>query len=124
MFKYTTVSEEGRGLTLASTTSTTNLEYEIVIGNSAAATIPGVASRCIFGGHREADGFELHYRNIDTDENHAITGGCHHNGTLSTLAPCVYIEVPLLEDYKLVCVIGNVETDQRIVLAGFMDHYA
>lgn len=122
-FKYATVDNEGMGITMASTTSTTNLEYEIAIGNDAAATIPGVASRCIFGGHREADGFELHYRAIDTDENHMITGGCYHTGTLSTLAPVVYFEVPLLTDYKLVVVIGNVSTDQRIVLAGFLDHY-
>ncbi len=122
-FTHTTVDSEGVGVTMASTTGTTNLEYEIVIGNSAAATIPGVASRVRFGGHRESHGMELHYRNVSTDENHMITGGCYHTGSLSTLTPSVYFDVPLLSGYKLVVVVGNVSTDQRIVVAGFLDHF-
>ncbi len=123
MFRDTTVSSEGKGVTLASSSDTNDLEYSIVIGNSAAATIPGVASRIVLGGHRQQDGFELHYRATATDENHAITGGCYHNGTIAALSPCVYMEVPLLDDYKAVIVGGTTSTDKRIVLAGFQDHY-
>ncbi len=121
-FTEGTVNAEGIGLTLASTTSATNLEYEIVIGNSAAATCPAVATRCIFSGHRENNGFEFHYRAIATDENHMIASGCYHAVSL-TIAACVQFEVPLLDDYKLVVVIGDTSTDQRITLVGFMDHY-
>jgi hypothetical protein len=123
-FRDTTVTNEGKGVTLASSSDTADLEYTLVIGNSAAATIPPVASRVIFGGHRQQDGFELHYRAVATDENHAITGGCYHNGTISGLSPAVYMEVPLIDDYKVVIVGGATSTDKRITLAGFQDHYA
>ena len=124
MFRDTTVSSEGKGVTLASSSDTSDLEYAINIGNSAASTIPGVASRIVIGGHRQQDGFELHYRADSTSENHAITGGCYHNGTIANLSPSVYMEVPLLEDYTVVVVGGTASTDKRIVLAGFQDHYA
>jgi hypothetical protein len=123
-FRFTegTVNAEGIGMTLASTTGATNLEYEIVIGNSAAATIPPVATRCVFSGHRENNGFEFHYRAIATDENHMIASGCYHKVSL-TMSACMQMEVPLLDDYKLVIVIGDTSTDQRITLVGFLDHY-
>lgn len=125
MMRFTegTVTNEGIGVTLASTTSASNLEYTIVIGNAAAATCPVVATRCIFSGHRESHGFEFHYRAVATDENHMIATGCYHQASLSTLVAAVHMEVPLLEDYKLVIVIGDTSTDQRITLVGFMDHY-
>lgn len=122
-FTHTTISGEGVGVTMASTSSAVNLEYTVAIGNSADATIPPVCSRIIIGGHRQSNGMELHYRAIATDENHAITGGCYHIGTLTALDVNVYMEVPLLLDYKIVCVVGDVSADQRIVLAGFQDHY-
>lgn len=122
-FTHTTLSNEGVGVTLASTSSNVNLEYIVVIGNAADATIPPIASRILAGGHRASHGMEFHYRAIATDENHAITGGCYHTGTLTLLVPSVYLEVPLLSSYKFVCVIGNVITAQRIVLAGLQDHY-
>ncbi len=121
-FTEGTVNEEGLGVTMASTTSATSLEYSIVIGNAAAATIPPVATRCTFGGHRSNNGFEFHYRDIATDENHMIASGCYHKTSL-TLSAVVYMEVPLLSSYKLVVVIGDTSTDQRIVLAGLLDHY-
>lgn len=124
MFRDTTVDSEGKGVTLASSSDINDLEYSINIGNAAAATIPGVASRIVLGGHRQQDGFELHYRATATSENHAITGGCYHNGTIAALSPCVYLEVPLLDGYKAVIVGGATSTDKRIVLAGFQDHYA
>ena len=122
-FTNATVAGEGLGVTMASTTSSTNLEYTIVIANNAAATLPGVATRVIFGGHRGAYGFEMHYRNVDTDENNMIRSGCHHTDGISSMTANLYMEVPLLEDYKIVIVVGDSSQNQRIVVAGFLDHY-
>lgn len=113
-----------KGLELASDNDTDNLSYDLVIGNAAAATIPPVATRVIFGGHRQSHGFELHYREIASLENHMIASGCYHVTELATLTPVVYMEVPLLAGYRLVVVIGNVITQKRISLAGLLDHYA
>lgn len=122
-FHHPTFDGEGMGITLAESTSTANLEYEIVIDNSG-RSLPPVATRAVFSGYRELNGMEFHYRHIATDENHAITTACTHNDGLSTLIGCIHLEVPVLDGYKLVCVIGNVESNQRITLVGFMDHYA
>lgn len=122
-FTNATTSGEGPGVTLASTTSASNLEYTIVIGNAAAATLPVVATRVTFGGHRAAYGFEMHYRDTSTDENHAIASACHHTEAISTMGANVFMEVPLLSSYKVVIVVGAVSQNQRIVCAGFLDHY-
>jgi len=121
-FYSTTISEEGQGVTMASQTAITDLSYTIVIGNAAAATCPDVASRIIFGGHRSANGVEMHYREIATDENHMITGGCYRL-TDATLIPTIVFEVPLSASYKIVLVTGSASTDHRIVISGFLDHY-
>lgn len=122
-FTQGTVDEEGMGVTMASTTGATNLEYEIVIGNSAAATLPDVATRVVWGGHRSSLGFEFHYRDIATDENHMVISGCMHQAGKTTLTPALQMETPLLEEYKLVINIGDTSTDQRITVVGFFDHY-
>ncbi len=122
-FTQGTVDLEGMGITMASTTGATNLEYEIVIGNAAAATVPEVATRIVFGGHRENLGHEMHYRDIATDENHMIVSSCIHQPAYTTLTPALQFEVPLIEDYKIVINIGDTSTDQRITVVGFMDHY-
>jgi hypothetical protein len=121
-FYSTTISEEGQGVTMASQTDIIDLSYTIVIGNAAAATCPEVASRIIFGGHRSANGVELHYREIATDENHMITGSCSRL-TDATLIPTIVFEVPLSASYKIVLVTGSSSTDHRIVISGFLDHY-
>lgn len=121
-FYSTTISEEGQGVTMASQTNIIDLSYTIVIGNAAAATCPAVASRIIFGGHRSANGCEMHYREIATDENHMITGGCYRI-TDAALIPTIVFEVPLSASYKIVLVTGSASTDHRIVISGFLDHY-
>lgn len=121
-FYSTTISEEGQGVTMASQTATIDLSYSIVIGNAAAATCPDVASRIIFGGHRSANGCEMHYREIATDENHMIVGGCYRL-TDATLIPTIVFEVPLSASYKIYLVTGSASTDHRIVISGFLDHY-
>jgi hypothetical protein len=124
-FTQGTVDNEGPGVTLAvDAGSTSNLSYDLVIGNAAAATIPAVATRVIFTGFREAYGFELHYREIASLENLMIAGGCYHVSELGTLVPCVWMEVPLITGYRLVVVMGNVSTKKRITIAGLLDHYA
>lgn len=122
-FTQGTVNEEGMGITMASTTGASNLEYTIVIGNAADATVPDVATRVLWGGHRENLGHEMHYRDIATDENHMIVSSCIHQAGYTTLTPALHFEVPLLEDYKIVINIGSTSTDQRITVVGFMDHY-
>jgi len=122
-FTQGTSAGQPAGVTMATATDTSNLSYDLVIGNAAAATIPPVATRVIFGGHRESHGFELHYREIASLENHFITSGCYHVTELSTLAPVVYMEVPLLSGYRVVVVIGNVSTTKRITVFGLLDHY-
>lgn len=123
-FTQGTVDNEGIGVTMASQSGgVVNLEYDLVISNGAAATIPDVATRVIFTGHRESHGFELHYREIASSENHMIVTGCYHISELATLVPCVWMEVPLLSGYRVVVVMGNVATDKRICLAGLLDHY-
>lgn len=122
-FTEGTVDMEGMGVVMASTTGASNLEYTIVIGNAAAATLPEVATQVMFSGHREAHGFEMHYRAVATDENHMIATGCYHVASAATLTPCVHMRVPLLDGYKVVIVIGATSTDQRITVAGLLDHY-
>lgn len=121
-FYGATISEEGQGITMASQTDIIDLSYSIVIGNAAAATCPDVASRIIFGGHRSVNGMEMHYREIATDENHMIAGGCYRISD-ATLITNVYFEVPLSASYKIVLVTGSASSDHRIVIAGFLDHY-
>ncbi len=121
--RFTNASgSEGMGMTLASGTAATNLEYTIDITNNDADSIPVTATRCIFSGHRESHGFEFHYRNISTDENHMIATSCYHVSSLSSLTGIVRMEVPVVTGYKLVVVIGNASTDRRITLVGFLDH--
>ena len=112
---------QGIGMTLASGTGTTNLEYTIDIANNDADSIPPTATRVIFSGHRNSHGMELHYRNISTDENHMITSSCYHVSSLSSLSAMPRMEVPLLSGYKLVVVIGNASTNRRITLCGLLD---
>lgn len=114
---------EGGGMTLASGTGTTNLEYTIDMTNNDADSIPPVATRCIFSGYRSSHGMEFHYRNVSTDENHFITTSCYHVSSLSALTAQVRMEVPLLDGYKLVVVIGNASTNRRITLCGLLDHF-
>lgn len=121
-FYGATVSSEGQGVTMASQTATTNLEYTIVIGNAAAATCPDVALRVTFGGYRSINGMEMHYREISTSENHIITSGCFRAAD-ATLITNSYFEVPVSSNYKIVLVTGTDSSDHRIVLSGFLDHY-
>lgn len=122
-FTQTLTTNEPIGVQLASDNDTDNLEYDLTFGNAADNTIPAVATRVIFGGWRESHGFELHYRAIASLENHMIVTGTHHIESLSTLSPVVYMEVPALTGYRVVVVIGNVQTNKRITLAGLVDHY-
>lgn len=101
----------------------TNLSYDIVIGNAAAATLPDVATRIVVGGWRESHGFEFHYREIASLENHMIVTGGYHVSELSAKSDIVYMEVPLLASYRLVVVMGNVGTNKEITLFGLLDHY-
>lgn len=113
---------EGMGMTLASGTASTNLEYTLDVTNNDADSIPVVATRAIFSGHRESHGMEFHYRSVATDENHMISTSCYHVSSLSSLVSIVRMEVPVISGYKLVVVIGNTSTDRRITLVGFLDH--
>lgn len=112
---------QGMGMTLASGTASTNLEYTLDLTNNDADSIPVVATRAIFSGHRSSHGMEFHYRNISTDENHMIVTSCYHVSSLSSLSAIVRMEVPVLDGYKLVVVIGNASTNRRITLVGFLD---
>lgn len=124
-FTQGTVDNQAYGVVLASATGTTvNLEYDLVIGNAAAATVPPVATRAVFTGNRQSHGFEFHYREIASLENHALTSGCYHVSELPTLIPILHLEVPILSGYRVVVVMGNVATDKKICLAGLLDHYA
>ncbi len=114
---------QGMGMTLASGTAATNLEYTLDITNNDADSIPPTATRCIFSGHRASHGMEFHYRNIATDENSMIATPCYHVSSLSSLVSIVRMEVTPITGYKLVVVIGNVSTARRITLAGLLDHY-
>lgn len=123
-FRFTNATgSEGMGMTLASGNASTNLEYTLDVTNNDADSIPPVATRVIFSGHRESHGMEFHYRNISTDENHFITTSGYHVSSLSSLSTIVRMEVPLLDGYKLVVVIGNAVTDRRITLVGLLDHF-
>lgn len=116
-------ASQGIGMTLNSGTASTNLEYTLDITNNDADSIPPVATRVIFSGHRSSHGMEFHYRNVSTSENHFITTSCYHVSSLSALTSQVRMEVPLLDGYKLVVVIGNASTARRITLAGLLDHF-
>lgn len=122
-FTQTLTTNEPIGVQLAQNNTTSNLEYDLAFGNAAVNTIPPVATRVIFGGYRESHGFELHYRAIASLENHTIITGCYHVESLSTLKPVIYMEVPALSGYRVVVVMGNVQTQKRITLAGLVDHY-
>lgn len=111
------------GVTLASDNDTDNLVYTVAIGNDGDTKLPEVATRVIFGGHRESHGFEMYYEEASSNENHMITTGCYHVSELATLVPVVYMEVPLLSGYEVHIIMGNVQTNKRITLAGFLDHY-
>lgn len=117
-------TNEGAGPTMTEALTTANLEYEMTSATGTSASIPQTATRILFSGHREANGFEFHFRSIANDQNYMIATGCYHITGLSTLQACVHLEVPVLENYKLVVTNGNVETYCRITIAGFMDHYA
>ncbi len=122
-FTQSISSDQGLGMTLASGTGTTNLEYTIDMTNNDADSIPPVATRCIFSGYRSSHGMEFHYRNVSTSENHFITTAGYHVSSLSSLTAQVRMEVPLLDGYKLVVVIGNASTNRRITLCGLLDHF-
>jgi hypothetical protein len=123
-FTQTTDDGEGLGVTLAENTTTANLEYTLTFDNDSGANIPPVATRATFHGYREINGTEFHYRSTLTDENSMIVTGCYHTSLLSTMYACLQMEVPVIDGYKLVVTNGSVETDCRITLAGFQDHFA
>lgn len=122
-FTQTLTTNEPMGIQLATADSTSSLTYAVDISSDADG-IPAVCTRVIFGGYREAYGFELQYSADATSELHMITTGCEHVTDLSTLTPVLYMEVPLLAGYTVYVRIGNVQTQQRITLAGVYDHYA
>lgn len=112
------------GVVLASDNDTDNLVYTVAIGNDGDTKLPEVATRVIFGGHRESHGFEMYYEEAASNENNMITTGCYHVSELSELVPVIYMEVPLLSGYEVHIIMGNVQTQKRVTLAGFLDHYA
>lgn len=122
-FTQGTLDNQGMGITLASANNTdVNLVYAMAFGNGA-AQIPPTATRAIFGGYRESYGFELAYEANATGELHQITTGCEHTSDLSTLVPCLHLEVPTLTGYNVKVIVGDSITDKRITLVGVLDHY-
>jgi hypothetical protein len=122
-FTAAAATSTGLGLLLANGTGTTDLEYTLVIGNSAAATLPVVATRVKFSGYRAAYGFEMYYRSVATSENNAMVTTCYHPSNAPTLYGTLHLEAPMLSGYKVVVSAGSYSTVRQINLAGFLDHH-
>lgn len=118
-------ASEGMGVTMASASaSTSDLSYDLVFSNAAAATIPSNCSRAIFSGYRSKNGFEFYYRSTVTLENNQCVTACHHNAaTLTTLVGVAHMEVPLITNYRLVVANADATSSNlRITLVGLLDH--
>lgn len=121
-FTASPVDNEPIGLRLAAATSDENLEFALTFG-AGTTDIPPTVTRAIIGGYRSQYGFELQYVSVATSEMNAITTGCYHVGSLTTLVPAIYLEVPAIDGYKAVIRVGSNSTNQRVTLAGLVDHY-
>lgn len=122
-FTNGTVTNAGRGVTMTSSTADVNLEWTVDNTNNDADSIPQTATRCVMSGYRSEYGFEFHYREVASSENHAVNTSCYHPASTPSLTATAILDVPVLTGYKFVVVIGNTTTNNRIMLTGFMDHY-
>ena len=121
-FTSTTESGKGNGLLLASANSSSaDLTYTLTFGTGA-SDIPVTCTRGIFTGYRSSYQFFMNYTVVATSEVHARMTSLEYSGT-STGGHVLHMEVPLINGYKTVLVIGSNLTNQRIMLAGVIDHY-
>jgi hypothetical protein len=64
----------------------------------------------------------MDYKVVATSEVHARMTSLEYSGT-STGGHILHMDVPLVSGYKVNLVIGTNSTNQRIMIAGLVDHY-